>query len=158
MVRLHHTTGFWRGNHTKGAADMETYCHKVQYYETDKMGITHHSNYIRWMEEARIVFLSRIGFSYAKLEDMGMVSPVLSVTCRYLQTTTFGDDIFISVAVSEFRGVKLHLSYTMKNADGLIVCEAASEHAFLKRDGLPVRMKKEFPELYAALTESVSTS
>ena len=56
---------------------MEVYRHKVQYYETDKMGITHHSNYIRWMEEARIWFLSEIGFSYAKLEEMGMVSPVL---------------------------------------------------------------------------------
>ena len=42
---------------------MEVYRHKVQYYETDKMGITHHSNYIRWMEEARIWFLSEIGFS-----------------------------------------------------------------------------------------------
>lgn len=30
---------------------MEKYIHKVNYYETDKMGITHHSNYIRWMEE-----------------------------------------------------------------------------------------------------------
>ena len=33
---------------------MEPYLHKVQYYETDKMGIAHHSNYIRWMEEARL--------------------------------------------------------------------------------------------------------
>lgn len=35
---------------------MEPYLHKVQYYETDKMGIAHHSNYIRWMEEARWIF------------------------------------------------------------------------------------------------------
>lgn len=35
---------------------MTAYHHLVQYYETDRMGITHHSNYIRWMEEA--VFIS----------------------------------------------------------------------------------------------------
>ena len=51
------------------------YRHIVQYYETDKMGITHHSNYIRWMEEARIDFLSQIGWSYAKLEEEGIIFP-----------------------------------------------------------------------------------
>ena len=40
------------------------YTHKVQYYETDKMGITHHSNYIRWMEEARIDFLEKSGHKF----------------------------------------------------------------------------------------------
>ena len=58
---------------------MEKYVHKVNYYETDKMGITHHSNYIRWMEEARIAFFDAIGFSYKKLEEQGIVSPVLGI-------------------------------------------------------------------------------
>ena len=56
---------------------MEIYKHKVQYYETDKMGITHHSNYIRWMEEARIDFLSRIGWDYKSMEDSGIISDAL---------------------------------------------------------------------------------
>ncbi len=46
------------------------YMHTVQYYETDKMGITHHSNYIRWMEEARIGFLSQIGWDYLRIETV----------------------------------------------------------------------------------------
>ena len=33
---------------------MDKYCHTVKYYETDRMGFTHHSNYVRWMEEARV--------------------------------------------------------------------------------------------------------
>lgn len=33
------------------------YIHQVKYYECDRMGITHHSNYVRIMEEARIDFL-----------------------------------------------------------------------------------------------------
>ena len=135
---------------------MEVYRHKVQYYETDKMGITHHSNYIRWMEEARIWFLSEIGFSYAKLEEMGVVSPVLSVNCRYLAPSTFDDEVFITVSVSEFRGVKLHLAYKMKDAQDHTICEAQSEHAFLNREGRPVRMKKEYPDLFAALSACVS--
>ena len=52
------------------------YNHTVQYYETDKMGITHHSNYIRWMEEARVDFLKQIGWDYDKLEEIGVISPL----------------------------------------------------------------------------------
>ena len=50
--------------------------HEVQYYETDRMGITHHSNYVRWMEEARTFFLREIGWPYEKIEEEGSISPV----------------------------------------------------------------------------------
>ena len=66
---------------------MQKYRHIVQYYETDKMGITHHSNYIRWMEEARIDFLRQIGWDYAKLESLGIISPVIAVDCKYKKST-----------------------------------------------------------------------
>ncbi|MCH5271755.1 MAG: acyl-CoA thioesterase [Lachnospiraceae bacterium] len=129
------------------------YEHKVQYYETDKMGITHHSNYIRWMEEARVDFLSQIGWDYAKLESMGIVSPVVSVECKYKTTSTFSDIIRISVSVEEFKGVKLKLGYLMTNAESKVVCEAKSEHCFLNQRGMPMRLSKEFPALYETLTE-----
>lgn len=130
----------------------KTYEHIVQYYETDKMGITHHSNYIRWMEEARIDFLAQIGWDFAKLEALGIVSPVVSVECQYKRTTTFPEVIHISVAIEEFKGVKLKLRYSMENDDGEIVCEGRSEHCFLDVSGKPIRLNKEFPEFYNALT------
>ena len=129
------------------------YEHVVQYYETDKMGITHHSNYIRWMEEARIDFLEQIGWNYARLESFGIISPVVSVKCKYKATTTFSDIVYISVSVEEFKGVKLSLRYHMINAEDKIVCEAKSEHCFLNPQGIPIRLKKEFPEFYNTLTE-----
>ena len=74
------------------------YEHRVQYYETDRMGITHHSNYIRWMEEARVAFLDGTGWDLARLESLGIVSPVVAVECRYKQTTTFPETIWIGVS------------------------------------------------------------
>ena len=132
------------------------YQHIVQYYETDKMGITHHSNYIRWMEEARIDFLKHIGWSFEKLEAEGIISPVISVECKYIQTTTFSNIVDIDVIVSEFKGVKLKLKYVMKNDTGDVVCEAASEHCFLNEKGLPIRLKKDYPLFYDALMECCS--
>lgn len=129
------------------------YRHIVQYYETDKMGITHHSNYIRWMEEARIDFLARIGWDYAKLEETGIVSPVVAVECKYKHPTTFSEAVDIEVTVEEFKGVKLKLRYIMQNDRGDIVCEARSEHCFLNERGIPIRLNKEYPLFYDALTK-----
>lgn len=129
------------------------YQHTVQYYETDKMGITHHSNYIRWMEEARLNFLAQIGWNFERLETEGIVSPVLSVECKYIKTTTFPDVVDIEVYIIEFKGVKLRLKYVMKNKDNDIVCEAYSEHCFLDKKGMPVRLKKEYPDFYNTLME-----
>ena len=134
------------------------YEHMVQYYETDKMGITHHSNYIRWMEEARINFLEQIGWNYSRLESLGIISPVVSVECKYKATTTFPDIVRIFVSVEEFKGVKLSLRYHMVNTKDKIVCEAKSEHCFLDTQGTPIRLKREFPEFYNTLTELVNAS
>ena len=53
---------------------MNPYIHKVQYYETDMMGVAHHANYIRWMEEARIDFMDQLGFPYTEMEARGVLS------------------------------------------------------------------------------------
>lgn len=70
-------------------AERETYRRKVHYYETDQMGIVHHSNYIRWFEEARIDLMDRMGLGYAQMEAEGILSPVLSVQADYLRMVYF---------------------------------------------------------------------
>lgn len=132
---------------------MEQYKHIVQYYETDKMGITHHSNYVRWMEEARVDFLERIGHSYKKLEEDGIISPVVGINCKFKQTTTFSDVIAVSVKVLEFKGVKLIIGYEMTNKDNQVVFEATSEHCFIDETGRPIRMKTSFLDFYNCLRE-----
>lgn len=130
---------------------MKMYEHKVQYYETDKMGIVHHSNYIRWMEEARVDFLEQIGWGFDKLEGFGIVSPVTAVECKYKASAKFPERIRIAVAVEEFRGVRLKLRYEMKKSDGTMVCEGHSEHCFLTAEGRVIRMEKEYPAFLEAL-------
>lgn len=127
---------------------MKPYRHKVQYYETDRMGITHHSNYIRWMEEARVYFLEQSGWSYRILEESGIISPVTAIECSYKETTTFSDEINIVVSMEEFRGIRLKLQYHMFNQEGKTVCEGKSEHCFMDRDGHLLQMKKEYPDFY----------
>lgn len=129
-----------------------SYIRKVHYYETDKMGITHHSNYIRWMEEARTDFLNQNGCGYAKFEEYGVVSPVLSVNGQYKYTTTFEDEIKIAVSIKQYNGVKLVFRYMMVNAKTeALVFVGESEHCFLDQNHIPVIVRKRFPEFDAVL-------
>lgn len=128
------------------------YRHTVQYYETDKMGVTHHSNYIRWMEEARVDFLEKKGWPFDRLEKEGIISPVISVNASYKKPSRFSDKVDIDVSVIEFSGVKLKIRYRMFLGEELI-CEGESGHCFVDDKGIPLRLKKNFPDFYAMLEE-----
>lgn len=133
---------------------MEKYKHKVCYYETDKMGVTHHSNYLRWMEEARIEWLAKLGFPYNKLEADGIISPVIGIECEYKESTTFNDIILIETKVKEFKGVRLIIEYIMVNEKtNNVVLKGISKHCFLDKENRPIRLNKMFPELDSKLKE-----
>lgn len=135
--------------------EIKEYKRTVQYYETDKMGITHHSNYIRWMEEARVDYLEQIGWSYAKLEQTGVVSPVVNVDVNYKKPTTFSDEITIKASIIEYSGVKVIFKYVMTNKNGDVVCEARSIHVFLGTDGKVLFVSKWCPELHETINSLV---
>lgn len=129
------------------------YLHKVQYYETDQMAVVHHSNYIRWFEEARLDFLVQAGYGMEVLEGEGIVSPVIDVSCRFKSMSRFGETVRILVSVRAFNGVKLLLAYKIYDVDsGELRAEGESGHCFLNMSGKPVSVKKEKPEFYRMLT------
>ena len=132
---------------------MHTYHHEVKYYECDRMGITHHSNYVRFMEEARVDLLDRLGYGFDKVEAEGVVSPVVAIQCNYKHPTTFKDVIDIDVWISKLSDLKFDFSYEMK-VGGKVVCTAQSTHCFMENNR-PVIIAKRLPELYKAISEEV---
>ncbi len=129
---------------------MTPYVKKVQYYDTDKMQVTHHANYLRFMEEARIDFMDQLGWGYDRMEREGLASPVLSVSCQYKRSTTFPDIIHIAVSIRELKPAKLTLGYVM-TVDGETVFTAESVHCFISSSGRPVSLYRHWPGFYAAL-------
>lgn len=127
---------------------IKPYVHHAQYYETDQMGIIHHSNYIRWMEEARLDFMSQCGVPYKELEDMGIIIPVLSVSCQYRSMVHFNDYVSIWVKVVRYSSVKMEIEYAFTNTrTGELSTTGTSTHCFLNRDYRPMALKKEYPEI-----------
>ena len=133
---------------------MNTYQHEVKYYECDRMGITHHSNYVRFMEEARVDWLDQLGCGFDKIEAENVFSPVVSVSCEYKSPTTFKDIIDIEVKISKMSEMKFEFDYTMRSNDKL-VCLGHSVHCFIE-NGRPVAISKRLPELYNSLAALLS--
>lgn len=131
---------------------MKPYIHNVKYYECDRMGIVHHSNYLRFMEEARCDLLEQLGYPFNKMEEEGIVSPVVSISIDYKKPTTFTDDIEITIVVGEMTDFKVTFGYTMK-VGGALACKAASTHCFLGPDHRPVVYARKWPDLTERLRE-----
>ena len=131
---------------------LQPYRHEVKYYETDRMGITHHSNYIRIMEEARIDWMDQLGYGFDRMEAEGIVSPVVAVSVNYKKSTTFKDLIEVELRVRQLSEVKLVIAYTMR-VGGKVVCTAESTHCFLD-GGRPAVIAERFPALHAAMLDA----
>ena len=129
---------------------MYTYTHhrKVAYHETDKMGITHHSNYIKFMEEARVGYLESIDLPFQALEARGVTSPVIGIQIDYQHPSTFADELCIKVSVVNYTGVRFEVVYeVVKAEDGTKVAAATSKHCFLAGEKV-VSLKKVCPDLH----------
>ena len=125
------------------------YERKINYYETDRMGIVHHSNYIRFMEEARCKMLEDFDFPYSSFEEKGVLIPVLGVNCSFKHHVTFNDTIIIKPFVKEFNGVRLTMGYTITNKEtGDIVLTGETKHCFTDTNLKPIRLQKMIPEYY----------
>ena len=126
-----------------------SYVHKVQYYETDAMQIVHHSNYIRWMEEARLEHLGRVGLAYDKMEARGIIIPVLSASCEYKAATRYGETVKIFLEIEKFNGLKFSVNYRITSEDESVVhATGNTSHCFLNKDMKPVNIKKAAPDIY----------
>ena len=132
------------------------YERKINYYETDKMGIVHHSNYIRYLEEARCFWLDEIKMPFKLLEENGITIPVLGVNCSYKYHVTFGDTICINTYIKEYTGVKLIVGYDItRKEDGKIILTGETKHCFTDKNLKPINLKKHSPEFSKKFEELV---
>lgn len=130
---------------------------KINYYETDKMGVVHHSNYIRFMEEARCSWLESIEMPFATLEENGITIPVLGVNCSYKYHVTFADTIIIKPFIKEYSGVRMTVGYDVKDKKtGKTILIGETKHCFTDKNLKPINLKKynlEFSNKFQNLLE-----
>ncbi len=134
---------------------IKPYCRKAQYYETDQMGIIHHSNYIRWFEEARLDYMEQLGYNYRRATEAGIDFAVLQVQCEYKSMVRFGETVEIYMTVTEISAARMAISYEVVDIEsGVLRTRGESQHCFFHNQrGRPVSLLKELPELYRLFLE-----
>lgn len=131
---------------------MAIYHHTVHYYECDPMGIMHHSNYVRVMEESRVAWMADMGFGYDRMEAEGITSPVIAIDLEYKTPAAFADTLAVHVSVAELGAVRIRLRYEMFVGDRLAV-RATSSHCFIE-NGRPISLERRCPDFYEVLKKN----
>jgi acyl-CoA thioester hydrolase len=134
--------------------ELKPYFHLAKYYETDQMAVIHHSNYIRWFEEARVDYLEQIGLGYDKIEAAGIYSPVLGVSCEYKSSVRFNETVMILSKLKSFNGIKMIIEYQVLDAETKqLRAVGESKHCFVTTNFKMVSLKKDYKEMYDILIQ-----
>ena len=131
---------------------MFIYRRRAHYHETDQMGIVHHSNYVRWFEEARVHLLQQAQLGYHELERMGIRSVILGYSCDNHKPACFGDTFVIHVRSADFTGVRITFLYQVfRQSDGELLATGETRHCFVSTQMMPINLKRKYPAVCATL-------
>lgn len=135
---------------------MTKYSRQAQYYETDKMAIVHHSNYIRYFEEARSNFMKEIGCDIREIENKGIVIPNVDAYARYIKPIRFFDEFTVETKLMRFNGVSFEFEYKITLKNGTLAATGHTAHCFAAENNLvPVSIKRKFPEIYEKMKNQI---
>ena len=112
----------------------------VRYYETDQMGIVHHSNYIRYFECARNNMMREFGYPIEKCEEDGVTIPIVSLECHFKFPAKMGDELKVVAKINDEPMAKLRIIQEVYNQDGVLCANGEVILGFLnKATGRPTR-------------------
>ena len=94
---------------------------RVRYGETDQMGIVYHGNYAQYFEIARIEWLEELGFSYRKMEENGVMLPVVALSTQFKSSAVFDDILTITTRLKRIPTVKIEFEYEIHNDKGVLL-------------------------------------
>jgi acyl-CoA thioester hydrolase len=121
----------------------------VRYAETDMMGVVYHGNFLPWFEIGRTTMLKERGLSYRQLEAAGFLLPVLEVAVKYLKPAVYDDTVTIVTTLREKPLLRIRFDYEVRRGAELLAT-AHTVHAFIGRDGKPVRPPAEVVSMMKA--------
>ena len=120
----------------------------VRYYETDQMGIVHHSNYIRYFECGRSDMMAKAGLPIDVIEKAGVMLPIVAVECKYRRPALMGDRIRIVSMIDTLPTAKLVVNSEIYNQKDELLCKGSVTLGFLDANTRrPIRCPKDLVEI-----------
>ncbi|MDF2383910.1 acyl-CoA thioesterase [Nostoc ellipsosporum NOK] len=125
---------------------------RVRYAETDQMGVVYHSHYFQYFEVARAESIRHLGFTYADMEKMGVIMPVIEVQCRYLRPALYDDLLTVKVILRELpAGHRIAFEQEIANEQGELLATGMVTLYFMEKSTM--RRTVMPPQLHAKLAE-----
>jgi acyl-CoA thioester hydrolase len=127
---------------------------RVNYSETDQMGVVYHARYAVWLDVARTEYLRQAGMSYRDLEAMGFFLAVGELTLRYHRPARYDDRVRVRCWVRDLASRRVTFAYALTNADtGELLVSAETRMMSLNHDFVPTRLPAEVSRLLQPIAD-----
>ncbi len=135
---------------------MYEYSREVYYYETDQMAVVHHSNFVRWLEEARTRYFAEVGLPYEVTESLGVLSPITGLEIEFKTFGRFGERFTVKLCMPKYTGVRFDIEFIIINQNGDTLARGRSHHAFVSsKTYRPVSLAKVQPHLHEGMLKCI---
>lgn len=105
--------------------------HRVKFFDTDTMGVVHHSNYIRWFETGRVEFLRTLGIDLNEMMNDGILFPIVEVGAKFHSPARFDDELEIETTAEALTKAKMKFNYAIRRCgEEKILVEGTSTNVF----------------------------
>lgn len=131
---------------------------RVKFYDTDLMGVVHHSNYIRWFETGRVEYLRSIGINLNEMIEDKIIFPLTEVRAKYFQSAKFDDELEIETTALALTKVMAEFKYKIRRVgEDNILVSGQSKNVFTSMEtGKIIRLpEKYFSKLQSAISEEM---
>lgn len=126
---------------------------RSRYGETDKMGYVYYGRYLEYFEVARTEMIRSYGLSYRKMEDEGVMLPVIHAELEYKSPVFYDEEIIIRVMVFDVPSIRLKTYYHViaKERDQLCVLGEVSLCFMDEKRRRPCRAPQYFLDQFSSL-------
>lgn len=105
--------------------------YKVNFFDTDLMGVVHHSNYIRWFEIGRVEYLRSIGIDLNEMMADGILFPITNINAQYHSPAHFDDILEIETTATALTKVKMEFDYKVfREGEDKVLVNGHSQNVF----------------------------
>lgn len=108
--------------------------YRVPYADTDQMGVVYYANFLVFFERARNEFFRKIEYPYSRIEEEGVMLPVIEAHVDYKNPALYDDLLKIKVKVTKLKGCRITVENEIENEQGLLICKGYTVHCFMDKD------------------------
>lgn len=123
---------------------------RVRYQETDQMGVVYHANYLNWFEIGRTELIRSLGMPYHKIEEHGLLLPVIDAELKFRVPAKYDDLLTIRTRIEDYTHLRMQFTSEIRRGEELLV-SGGTRHVWVNKEWKPTRIDKAAPELYALL-------